>query len=138
MRPSAIVLAPSHHCDASAVIDPAAKFSVFPVATVTDVIVPCRYRSFVAAESQISMPTIAAPPRFPPDAVHDTALLFVDTPPDGVPNALEPSELPFAVYPFPDASVPFAVFDPAAVISRRKNGGVIVNADPPEVPGVIV
>jgi hypothetical protein len=120
------------------VIDDAANCSVFPVATVTDVMLPCRYRSAVPAESQISIPTIAAPPRFPPDAVHDTELLFVDTPPDGVPNALDPSDEPPVVYPLPDASVPFAVFDPVAVIRRSLNGGVTVNADPPDVPGVIV
>src|SRR6185503_10600785 len=86
----------------------------------------------------ISMPTMAAPPRFPPLAVNETELLLVDTPPEGAPNAVDPIELPPVVYPLPDASVPLAVLLPVAVISRSLNGGVIVNADPPPVPGVIV
>jgi hypothetical protein len=84
----------SYHWLASAVIDATANVRVFPFAKVTDVIPPCKNRSFVAAESQISMATTAdhAAP-----AVHDTALLFVDTPPDGAPNAVAPRELPPAV-----------------------------------------
>src|SRR6185437_5519293 len=92
----------------------------------------------VAAVSQISMPTMAPPPRFPPLAVNETELLLVDTPPEGAPNAVDPIELPPVVYPLPEAAVPLAVFEPVAVISRSLNGGVIVNADPPPVPGVIV
>jgi len=80
--------------------------------------------------SQISIATTAdhAAP-----AVHETELLLVETPPDGVPNAEVPIEFPPAVYPVADSSVPFAVFDPCAVISRSLNGGVTVNADPPDV-----
>ena len=85
--------------------------------------------------SQISMPTTAdhAAP-----AVQLTALELVITPADGLPNAGLPIVAPFAVYPVADSSVPSAVLmgEPLAVMSRRKNGGVTVNADPPPVPGV--
>lgn len=37
-----------------------------------------------------------------------------------------------------DSSVPLAVFEPWAVISRNLNGGVMVKAEPPPVPGVMV
>jgi hypothetical protein len=36
------------------------------------------------------------------------------------------------------SSVPVVVSEPTAVNRCRWNGGVIVNADPPPVPGVIV
>src|ERR1039458_4189200 len=76
-----------------------------------------------------------------PVADHVTELALVCCPPDGAAQNVVPSVAPSAVYPgqLPDvASVPFAVLDPWVVISRRRYGGVTMNADPPPVPGVIV
>src|ERR1039458_5653241 len=102
-----------------------------------EVSAPCRYRSGVPAVSHASIDGMADQV---PVADHVTELALVCCPPDGAAQNVVPSVAPSAVYPgqLPDvASVPFAVLDPWVVISRRRYGGVTMNADPPPVPGVI-
>src|ERR1035441_566435 len=123
------------------VMAPAANWTVSPFATpvMDEVSAPCSQRSAVAAASQISMDGLAGQV---PVAFHDTALLLTCTPADGAAQNVAPSELldtlP-AVYPYSVViSVPLVLSDPCTVISRRWYGGVMTNADPPPVPGVIV
>lgn len=129
-----------YQAEALMVTDPTANCTVSPFATpvMLDVRAPCSQRSGVPAVSQISMDVIVVQD---PVALQETALLLVCCPADGDPNPEDPNEDPPAVYPgqLPDvASVPLELLVPCAVISRRCSGGVMVNAEPPEVPGVMV
>jgi hypothetical protein len=103
------------------------------------VTVPCRYRSGVPAESQISMPTTVVQVPVADQLTELLLLTAAGLAAENVVNVgLAHSVDPRAVYPLADSSVPLAPFvlplpEPIAVISRSLNGVVAAVGATPEL-----